>query len=176
MDGGNAVEEKKILPPGAGAEALERLREAGSALLLWMLGRDAAGSLLALGAQALAPAWAASPVVLWLSKVLAGYGVGFPLAVWWLLRRPDPPPERAALHPGRLLRDAVAQEKPYIFTKHVYACASIAGALVCVLGRGILGRLGAMLAGAAAVMLIRFLAVRFRWNLPRIRGFEQTGG
>ena len=102
------MEEKKILPPGAGAEALERLREAGSALLLWMLGRDAAGSLLALGAQALVPAWAASPVFLWLSKVLAGYGVGFPLAVWWLLRRPDPPPERAALHPGRLLRDAVA--------------------------------------------------------------------
>lgn len=102
------MEEKKILPPGAGAEALERLREAGSALLLWMLGRDAAGSLLALGAQAHAPAWAASPVFLWLSKVLAGYGVGFPLAVWWLLRRPDPPPERAALHPGRLLRDAVA--------------------------------------------------------------------
>ena len=102
------MEEKKILPPGAGAEALERLREAGSALLLWMLGRDAAGSLLALGAQALAPAWAASPVFLWLSKVLAGYGVGFPLAVWWLLRRPDPLPERAALHPGRLLRDAVA--------------------------------------------------------------------
>ena len=77
---------------------------------------------------------------------------------------------------GGLLRDVMAQEKPYIFTKHVYACASIAGALVCVLGRGILGRLGAMLAGAAAVMLIRFLAVRFRWNLPRIRGFEQTGG
>ena len=102
------MEEKKILPPGAGAEALERLREAGSALLLWMLGRAAAGSLLALGAQALAPAWAASPVFLWLSKVLAGYGVGFPLAVWWLLRRPDPLPERAALHPGRLLRDAVA--------------------------------------------------------------------
>lgn len=73
---------------------------------------------------------------------------------------------------GGLLRDVMAQEKPYILTKHVYACASIAGALVCVCGYDLFGRLGAMLAGAAAVLLIRFLAVRFRWNLPRIRGME----
>lgn len=69
---------------------------------------------------------------------------------------------------GGLLRDMMAQVKPYILTKHVYACASIAGALVCVLSRDWLGRLGAMVAGAAAVMLIRFLAAYYRWNLPRI--------
>lgn len=69
---------------------------------------------------------------------------------------------------GGLLRDVMAQEKPYIFTKHVYASASIAGAVVCVYTRIPLGSLGSMIAGAAVVMLIRFLAARHRWNLPRI--------
>lgn len=70
---------------------------------------------------------------------------------------------------GGLLRDVMAQEKPYILTKHVYACASIAGALVCVLGREVLGDLGAMVAGAVAVIIIRILAVHYSWNLPRVR-------
>ncbi|MDD2957013.1 MAG: TRIC cation channel family protein [Lachnospiraceae bacterium] len=70
---------------------------------------------------------------------------------------------------GGLLRDVMAQVKPYILTRHVYACASLAGAFVCVLGYPYLGRLGAMLSGAAVVMLIRFLAAHYRWNLPRIR-------
>lgn len=69
---------------------------------------------------------------------------------------------------GGLLRDVMAQVKPYILTKHIYACASIVGAVVCVFGRKVLGRLGAMVAGAAVVMLIRFLAAHYRWNLPRI--------
>lgn len=70
---------------------------------------------------------------------------------------------------GGLLRDIMAQEKPYILTKHVYACASIFGALVCVFGQKILGNLGAMVTGAGAVILVRLLAVRFRWNLPRVK-------
>lgn len=69
---------------------------------------------------------------------------------------------------GGLLRDIMAQEKPYIFTKHVYACASIAGAFVCVYTRPVFGSLAAMIAGAATVMLIRFLAAYRHWNLPRI--------
>lgn len=71
---------------------------------------------------------------------------------------------------GGLLRDVMAQVKPYILTKHVYACASIAGALACVLLWPWIGRLGAMVAGAAVVILIRFLAAYYRWNLPRIQG------
>lgn len=69
---------------------------------------------------------------------------------------------------GGLLRDIMAQEKPYIFTKHVYACASIAGAIICVYTRKPLGSLGSVIAGAAIVMLIRFLAAHRLWNLPRI--------
>lgn len=70
---------------------------------------------------------------------------------------------------GGLLRDVMAQEKPYILTKHVYACASIAGALVCVLGRGLIGKLVSMVAGAVTVIIIRLLAVHYRWNLPRVQ-------
>ncbi len=68
---------------------------------------------------------------------------------------------------GGLLRDVMAQEKPYILTKHIYACASIAGAFVCVFGAGCLGDLGGMMSGAVVVILIRFLAAYYRWNLPK---------
>ena len=33
---------------------------------------------------------------------------------------------------GGLLRDMMAGVPPYIFVKHIYACASIVGAVVCV--------------------------------------------
>lgn len=69
---------------------------------------------------------------------------------------------------GGLLRDVMAQEKPYILTKHIYACASIIGALVCVYAEAAFGRLGAMMIGAVAVVVIRFLATHYHWNLPRI--------
>ena len=67
---------------------------------------------------------------------------------------------------GGLLRDVMAQEKPYILTRHVYACASLAGALVCVYLRGSMGELPAMTAGVTAV---RLLAMHYRWNLPRVK-------
>lgn len=69
---------------------------------------------------------------------------------------------------GGLLRDVLAGNMPYILVKHVYAVASLAGALVYVLLQPHLGGLPCMLAGAAVVMLIRFLAAYYRWNLPRV--------
>lgn len=69
---------------------------------------------------------------------------------------------------GGLLRDMMAQEKPYILTKHIYACASIAGALVCVYSGSRMGNLTSMMAGAAVVIVVRLLAMHYRWNLPRI--------
>ena len=32
---------------------------------------------------------------------------------------------------GGVLRDLCCMERPYIFTKHIYACASLAGAAAC---------------------------------------------
>lgn len=70
---------------------------------------------------------------------------------------------------GGLLRDVIAQEKPYILTKHIYACASIAGALVCVYTGERMGNLASMNLGAVVVIVVRLLAMHYRWNLPRIR-------
>ena len=70
---------------------------------------------------------------------------------------------------GGLLRDMMAQEMAYILTKHIYACASISGAAVCVMSDSMLGDFWSMTVGMTVVMLVRFLATRYRWNLPKIR-------
>lgn len=69
---------------------------------------------------------------------------------------------------GGVLRDIMAGNTPYIFVKHVYASASIIGAIVCVLLGKQFGELTAMLVGAAVVFIIRILAAHYKWNLPRI--------
>ena len=68
---------------------------------------------------------------------------------------------------GGVLRDIMAGDTPYIFIKHVYACASLAGALVCGLTWHYLGEMPSMLLGAGIVILIRALSAHFRWNLPK---------
>lgn len=68
---------------------------------------------------------------------------------------------------GGVIRDMMAQEMPFIFRKHIYACASLVGAVLCVqLLRYDLS--AAMITGAAAVIIIRLLAAKHRWNLPKI--------
>ena len=69
---------------------------------------------------------------------------------------------------GGVLRDIMAGNTPYIFVKHVYASASILGAIVCVLVETWFDELPAMLIGAVVVFVIRVLAAYFKWNLPRI--------
>ena len=68
---------------------------------------------------------------------------------------------------GGVLRDLLAQEVPYIFVKHVYACASLAGAMLCAGMWTHVDSMDAMLVGMAAVVLIRFLAAHYHWNLPK---------
>lgn len=72
---------------------------------------------------------------------------------------------------GGMLRDMMAGMTPFVFVKHVYACASLVGAVLCTAVRYFLSNdAAAMVIGAAAVVIIRLLAAHFRWNLPRIRG------
>lgn len=73
---------------------------------------------------------------------------------------------------GGLLRDMMAGDTPFIFVKHIYACASIAGASLCVLLWVPLGRTAAMAAGFCTVMVIRLLAAHFHWRLPRAEDFR----
>lgn len=70
---------------------------------------------------------------------------------------------------GGLLRDVMAGVPPYIFVRHIYACASIVGALVCTFAYAQLGELAAMAAGGGTVLLIRYLAAHYHWNLPHMQ-------
>lgn len=70
---------------------------------------------------------------------------------------------------GGLLRDIMAGVPPYIFVRHIYACASIVGAVACALLYRVTGIPAAMVAGVVLVLVIRCLASHYRWNLPRIR-------
>lgn len=69
---------------------------------------------------------------------------------------------------GGVLRDIMAGETPYILVKHIYACAAIAGGIVCVVGRTAFGEAYGTILGLAATVLLRFLAAHFRWNLTRV--------
>ena len=68
---------------------------------------------------------------------------------------------------GGLLRDMMAGNTPYIFVKHIYASASLAGAVLCVLLWKPLGATAAMSVSAVVIIIIRFLAARFKWSLPK---------
>ena len=69
---------------------------------------------------------------------------------------------------GGLIRDIFAGNVPYIFRKHVYATASISGAVAYL----VIQRLGfprlAVLVGLFVVVLLRMLAAHYEWNLPRV--------
>ena len=69
---------------------------------------------------------------------------------------------------GGVLRDIMAGETPYILVKHIYACAAIAGGIVCVVGRAAFGEAYGTILGLVATVLIRFLAAHFKWNLMRV--------
>ena len=69
---------------------------------------------------------------------------------------------------GGVLRDVLSLEMPYIFVKHIYACASIIGA-IAVYGVYILSGSAeiAMLSGFFFVCVIRYCAAHYGWNLPK---------
>ncbi|WP_432627925.1 trimeric intracellular cation channel family protein [Brotaphodocola sp.] len=68
---------------------------------------------------------------------------------------------------GGILRDMMAGQTPAVLRKHVYACASIAGAVCYVVLMNYIGESGAMVVSAVLVTLIRVLARHYKWNLPR---------
>ncbi len=68
---------------------------------------------------------------------------------------------------GGVLRDIMLGEPPYILRKHIYACASIAGALCYVFLSHAVSEAAAMIISAALVVIIRLLATHYCWNLPK---------
>lgn len=69
---------------------------------------------------------------------------------------------------GGVMRDLFAGNVPFIFRKHVYATASIAGAVVylCFEETGYV-ELSAVIS-LLLVLVLRILAARFKWNLPSV--------
>lgn len=69
---------------------------------------------------------------------------------------------------GGLMRDVFAGNVPYIFRKHVYATASIVGAVVylCLEKTGHIEFAGAV--SLLLVLVLRLLAAKFKWNLPKV--------
>lgn len=70
---------------------------------------------------------------------------------------------------GGLMRDMMAEVPPYIFVKHIYALASIAGGCVFVMLYRLFGEVTALITSSLLVFMIRLLAAHYRWNLPKIR-------
>lgn len=73
---------------------------------------------------------------------------------------------------GGILRDIMAGQTPAVLKKHVYACASIAGAMCYVGFMDVMGNDLAMVISALLVVVIRILARKYKWNLPTAMGKE----
>lgn len=71
---------------------------------------------------------------------------------------------------GGIFRDVLIDTTPYIFKKRIYALASIFGSFIYYILRNNMGSLsGATAVAVFFVVVIRMLAMRFRWSLPKIR-------
>lgn len=70
---------------------------------------------------------------------------------------------------GGVIRDVLVNEKPYIFTKHIYAVASIIGSSIYYLCATFTDyELVGTFASVGVTILIRLLAAKYRWELPKI--------
>lgn len=70
---------------------------------------------------------------------------------------------------GGLLRDIMVCEIPSVLKEHIYACASLIGALLYTLALYInLPNIGIIIS-AAIVIIIRVLSKHYDWNLPQCR-------
>ena len=76
---------------------------------------------------------------------------------------------------GGILRDMLAGTIPVVMRKRVYAVAAMLGSLIYYLLRFRVGLpvSAAELISIAAISGIRFLAIRYLWNLPSFEGLEQ---
>ncbi|MBQ6036479.1 MAG: TRIC cation channel family protein [Lachnospiraceae bacterium] len=67
---------------------------------------------------------------------------------------------------GGILRDVFANEPPYVFVRHIYALASLFGAILYILLSKAVSPTAGVIVCSCAVILIRLLAGHFRWKLP----------
>lgn len=68
---------------------------------------------------------------------------------------------------GGIIRDILAQTTPAILVRHFYATASIIGAVICILLWNSFGQSAAVIGGASSVLILRLLAAKYHWSLPK---------
>ena len=68
---------------------------------------------------------------------------------------------------GGVLRDVLAGNRPYIFTKHFYANAALIGAIICVALWKVIGSFASMLISSGIIFILRILAAHYHWELPK---------
>ena len=67
---------------------------------------------------------------------------------------------------GGILRDVLSAQIPLLFRKHIYFIPALLGTVCYVLMLPHTHRLLAILVSVSIILILRILAVRFRWNLP----------
>ncbi|SEW50499.1 trimeric intracellular cation channel family protein [Chitinophaga arvensicola] len=72
---------------------------------------------------------------------------------------------------GGLLRDVISDEQPILFTREIYAAASIAGGTLYLVAGHFTGISGDIAQGIAVTVIvtIRLVSLRHNWQLPRLR-------
>ncbi len=76
---------------------------------------------------------------------------------------------------GGMLRDVLIDTTPYIFKKHIYAVAAIIGGILYFILRSYTKNVQlASLLSVILVFVIRMLATKYRWSLPKVQ-INRTG-
>ena len=70
---------------------------------------------------------------------------------------------------GGIFRDILAGEMPLIMKEKVYGVAAIIGSLIFVYLYFEIGEVNAMVISFLVTVLIRYCAIHYRWNLPRLK-------
>ena len=70
---------------------------------------------------------------------------------------------------GGILRDMLAGEMPLIMRSRVYGVAALLGAMIFVYAYSVFGELNAMVCSFVVTVTIRYCAIHYRWNLPRLK-------
>ncbi len=70
---------------------------------------------------------------------------------------------------GGILRDVFTMRIPSIFVRHIYALASMIGALIFFILRTYIYRSLAMVISVVIIVIIRFISHRYKLSLPKVK-------
>ena len=71
---------------------------------------------------------------------------------------------------GGMLRDICSAEIPFIFRKHIYLIPTLCGAIFYTLTYKHIPHLASLLIAIGIIIVLRVLAIKFKWNLPVPKG------